>query len=850
MKKYIAILISLAAIISCTSSVTYDLKCEGLTEPIGIDSALPHFSWKIVNGSVTAQTAYQIQVASSKDLLRKGKADNWDSGKVDASDQVMVAYAGNPLVSRQLCWWRVRIWGADGKASAWSVPQRFAVGIIGPDTIKAEFIGMPSQDGTAPILRRTINLKSRARTAFFHVNSLGYHELWINGRKVGDAVLSPAVSQMDKRSLIMTYDVAPYLRRGDNDIVLWIGQGWYKHGSFGLDPDGPLVRAELDVPGKEGWDCVVSTDTEWKAAKSGYRDIRPKQAGLYGEVIDAREVPASLGRKDLDGMEWTAVTAKAIDIAATHQMCEPCVVQETICGLSVRKDGNSWIVDLGRVANGLLEAAISAPEGTTVKVAVLDEDFSEAKWNYHFGEYEFITSGAPDGDRFEGKFNSGIFRYVRFEGLEEAPDPAKVKVHRIRTDYAEASSFECSDPDIQAIHDMIRYTMQNLAFHGYMVDCANIERLGYGGDGNASTLSLQTMFDVAPLYVNWLQAWNDAIHEDGGLPHTAPEPWSAGGGPYWCTFIVQAPWRTWMSFGDSRMMERCYKNIQLWLEYVALYTGKDGLLHKWPNTDYRNWYLGDWLAPKGVDVINEESVDLVNNCALCQVYQELISIAELLGKPQDSRMYEDRLRDTRNLIHNIFYHSGNCTYGTGTQLDMAYPLLVGAVPEELRAAVTEALVKRTETEYNGHLAVGLVGVPVLTEWATLDHQADFMYKMLKKRDYPGYLYMIDNGATGTWEDWGPDARSHFHNCYNGIGSWFYQALGGIIPIEPGYRKVLVDPQMPAGMDWVKVTKETPYGPLTVKWDNSHGQADITVEAPVGITVVRPDQAGFVFKEED
>ena len=850
MKRITALSFALAAILcSCSKQAgfsVFDLTCESLDNPVAIDSATPHFSWKIQSDEPMAQTAREIQVASSRKLLKKGSADLWDIGKVTTDGQIMVPYAGSPLKSRQLCWWRVRVWDDKGNVSDWSEPQRFAVGIINDDIIDGSFIGMASENGAAPLLRQTFSVKKAGRTAFLHVNSLGYHEAFINGEPVSDAVLSPAVSQMDKRTLINTYDVTDMLHDGENEIVLWTAQGWYKPGAFGLKSGGPFVRAELDVFNPEGWERIIGTDSDWQAAESGYSDFNPFRRNIFGEVIDARSVPASLRKEDLDKLEWKNVTVKDLNIIATPQMCEPCREQETICGQSVVQDGEGiWIVDLGRVGNGLFEATVSAPAGTTVKVSVFDEDLSSKhvgegiqNWYPDFGSYELITSGAPEGDSFVGKFNTNIYRFVRFEGLEKAPDPASVKVHRVRTDYSEAASFECSDPDIQAIHDMIRYTMQNLAFAGDMVDCANLERLGYGGDGNASSLSLQTMFNVAPLYVNWLTAWNDAIQPDGGLPHTAPEPWSAGGGPYWCSFIVQAPWRAYMSYGDTRMIERSYDNMKLWLKYIDNYTDADNILRRWPDTDYRGWYLGDWLAPKGTDVTNPESIDLVSNCVIAQVYKELVQIALLLGNKSESEQYEKLLKAKQQTIYEKFYHPATGTFGSGCQLDMAYPLLVGAVPAELRQAVTDKLFERTMTVENGHLGVGLVGVPVLTEWATLNHQADFIYNMLKKRDYPGYLYMIDNGATGTWEDW-DNARSHFHNCYNGIGSWFYQALGGIIPLEPGYRKVLIDPQMPKGLNWVNVTKDTPYGTIKVKWDNSNGQADVQIEAPVGVEVVRP-----------
>jgi alpha-L-rhamnosidase len=136
-----------------------------------------------------------------------------------------------------------------------------------------------------------------------------------------------------------------------------------------------------------------------------------------------------------------------------------------------------------------------------------------------------------------------------------------------------------------------------------------------------------------------------------------------------------------------------------------------------------------------------------------------------------------------------------------------------------------------------------VGVPVLTQWATENEEAEFMYSMLKKRECPGYLYMIDNGAYTTWEYWN-GIKSQIHNCYNGIGSWFYQALAGICPDEkqPGYRHTYIKPQPVSGIDWVKAAKNTPYGKLAVEWKKEDGKFIITINIPVGstATICLPD----------
>jgi alpha-L-rhamnosidase len=144
----------------------------------------------------------------------------------------------------------------------------------------------------------------------------------------------------------------------------------------------------------------------------------------------------------------------------------------------------------------------------------------------------------------------------------------------------------------------------------------------------------------------------------------------------------------------------------------------------------------------------------------------------------------------------------------------------------------------------------LVGVPILTEWAIQNKAVDFFYTMLKKRDYPGYLNMIDNGATTTWEYWSGE-RSRIHNCYNGVGTWFYQAVGGVRPDEnnQGYKHVFIEPQIPDGVTWAKTTKETPCGTIAVDWQlESSGKLSLNVSLPVGITatVIPPEKAKSCF----
>ena len=833
----------LAVLGGCSSRpslVIKDLQCEKLVNPLAIDQTKPYLSWQLeANDNGLCQSAYQILAATDERLLTEEKADLWNSGKVERSESAWILYQGNELSSKSLVYWKVRVWDGEDKVSDWSETACFGVGLLNPLDWKAAYIGRDTLSGKpqSPLFWKQFQWDQKGTKAFLHVNSLGYHEVYLNGKKVGDAVLTPAVSQFDKRSLSVTYDVTDLLVKGNNDLVLWLGKGWYQDGLPGVVKGGPFIRAQLEEYEKgEGRTCLV-TDSTWKTRESGYASTGtwlPWQFG--GEEISADRLLPALDRKTLNSVDWN--TAVLVDIPlhkVSPQMTELNSIRGQLHPLSCKASGDSaWIYDLGTNLTGWTKIQFPPLEkGQKIRISYCDFLDDKGEFRDHLYEDYYIASGADSAEVFSNKFNYHAYRYLKLTNLKEAPALSAITASLVHTDYSGESFFTCSDKDLNAIHDMIQYTLRCLTLGGYMVDCPQIERLGYGGDGNASTPTVQTMFNLAPLYMNWMQAWSDCMREDGSMPHTAPNPYAAGGGPFWCGFIITASWQTYLNYGDRRLLDRYYPYMQQWLEYVAHYT-VDGLLKKWPDTSYRNWYLGDWATPVGIDQTNPLSVDLVDNCYIAVCYQTMSKIAALLKQTDDSLVYKEKYDALTKRIQETFYDAKGNTYASGTQIDLVYPMLAGVTPDNLKETILKTLYEVTANRFQGHLATGLVGIPVLTEWAIKDGQAEWMYRMLKKRDYPGYLYMLDQGATTTWEHWNGE-RSHIHNCYNGIGAWFYQALAGIMPDEsnPGYKHIWIKPQVVNDISWVQASKDTPYGLLKVRWEKKDTSFVLDVQIPVG-----------------
>ena len=633
--------------------------------------------------------------------------------------------------------------------------------------------------------------------------------------------MQPAVSQLDKRALEVTYDITNLIHEGDNELMLWLGQGWGR--IYGTPA---AARATVEKTVSDG-ECgliyeILKTDSTWEASPSPYSytgSWQPMQFGgeRYDSRVKERWRPASV------------YDAKDITVSRQEFVCNRIVDALDPVEQTTLPDG-STLIDFGRVMTGLFYAVYGLMDsGQAVTMEYLDH--LEAK--PPFTETDVFVSDRAPYNIFRNRFQMHSFRYVRVKGAGVGHARA-LQISAVNP-YGGAT-FECSDQRLNAIHDMVKYTLSCLTFSGYMVDCPHIERMGYGGDGNSSTNTLQILWDVRSTYANWMQAWHDAMDSTGDLPYVAPA-FRTGGGPYWQGFVVKSPWRTYLNYGDRSLIYRHYDDMKRWLEYIERHS-EDYILQPWPDNKRHSWFLGDWAVPEGVDK-GGESVLHASSCFISDCLSDMEQMARMTGHPDDARHYAEWRRNLNTAIHRHFYHPESHTYANGTPLDQCYALLIGIPPDSATAAaVKEQLLKDCHGKYRDHIAAGLMGVPIFTEWCIKERQTDLMATILRQEDYPSYLNMINQGATTTWESWdcdrpGKEDRSRVHNCYNGIGIWFYQALAGIRPDEqqPGYKHFFIDPQPCEGIEWVRCTKPTPYGTIRVEL----GNGQLKIEIPESTT---------------
>jgi alpha-L-rhamnosidase len=860
--KRIIITSSLLLLLSCLASAAGSLsvtalRCEHLINPLGIDVDAPRLSWTLTdNASVGGQrqAAWHVLVASSPEKLAEGKADVWDSGIVQSQESHLVPYAGKMLSSGSDYYWKVRVYDNRKNVSEWSAVARFSTGLRSRSEWKGEWIKHPTASSEKHIwFRRHLNVSGSPSTTFAYVASLGYHELYVNGKKVDERVLAPNISRLDRRATYVTYDIAPMLNAGDNVIAVWYAAGWTRNKAFApLVGQGLLVQINGNAAGAP---FSLSSDNTWKTAEScsgntGTYTFGDK-GGMGGEYVDGRSPGiARWCSPGFDDSEWTfaQVTkpqAGNVDtLLLSAQMADPSRIVETLPAVRITDSiPGEWRVDMGKSFTGFVEASFDGLHaGDTVTIQVSN------RWstNIEFEQRQYYIARGEKGETFINRFNYVAGRYITITGLSRAPHLADIRAHAVSSAGRRTGYFSSSNRLFNQIYEADRRTYEMCHTEGVIVDCPNRERLGYGMEGAYMTtwgLGLPC-FASAPYYVRNIRDWSDVQREDGRMNYVAPhinDMWGnsmAGAAP------LNIAYELYYSSGDIRPLETALETGRRWIDFLIRHTDGDGLLKDY---DTRNgFFLGEWLFPKHVQEFNEEAnAVFFNNCAFVMTLDLYIRLSDIVGKSAALQPYRDRLASLRKAIHAKYYNREVNSYLSGDQVRSAFALFAGIVPDELK----EAVLKRLTDDMTGEHPYFNIGSFTRYQYYHVlfahPHFTDIIHDILSKRTWPGYGYFISKGEA-TWpETWEIDedkSSAKIHTGNTGISAWFIKSLAGIepsyeSPSTAGYRSVIIRPHLPAKLDNVRAGVETPYGLVESAWRKDGKQVSFDISIPVNTSAV-------------
>ena len=841
------------------------LRCEYRQDPLGIDETKPRLSWRLESSDPAArrqrQTAYQVVVASGRKALDKDQGDLWDSGKVVSGQAVRIEYAGKPLASRMECHWKVRAWDENGKPSAWSAPALWTMGLLRPEDWTAKWIledeAPPDREPIAPLFRKTFDLPSAPVRATVYVSSLGYHELYLNGQKVGPAVLAPQVSLMDRYVFYTTQDVSRLVQEGRNCIGLWLGDGFVSRFFPRSRPQG-IVQLEIEC--RDGSRVTVTTDETWKTHPSHIRRFGAFHYDDYGgERFDCgRELP-DWNQPALNDADWKPVRVRttgtptlreAVDMdvpdrltvrtpAGTPvlraQTIPPNVVLQELSPKEIKAEANqTYTVDLGQMVTGWLAFSGQGKPGQAVTL------YYRQALEGGMVSKDVIIPDSEGRVRSCNKFNYHTFRYVRVEGLAKAPQAGQIKALRIGPGLSPTFSFTCSGDLANRIHQASMNTLLANSIGGYISDCPERERAAYAGYCLAYAPFLMQHFAEGIVFLEkTIRDAVDAQRQDGLSATCSPVgpggpagKWThqAGGGPV----FAQAPWQIYLYTGDTRAMAMARAAAEKYLAALPRYFNDKAAL-----VGVGQWdYLADWYAVIDGEGFNPLGKVIQANSMYILALERLSKSLEVLGEREAAARYGALADERRRLFHAHYYKTADANYGLDHMTYLAEPLLAEVPPEDEAEAVFRALEHNIRVVAKGHPTSGDGGTHNLLRYLLARQRPDLVYLMVNQTDRPSWGAMVNSGDASIWEHWFKEAV--YSRCHTGVGSigeWFLNGLAGIQydPAQPGFQRAVLRPFIPPDMEHLAASSDSVHGKISVRWRKKDGVLSLEVSIPPNTT---------------
>jgi len=839
--KLISVAFALFAAITASAKqapekiTAFDLKANYETAPLGID-IVPQFSWKIEsNRNNCLQSAYQVIVASSPQILEEGKGDIWDSGKVKSDASVGIV-PDMKLTSRVTYFWKVRVWNQNDLASDWSDPTHFEAGLVEQSDWYGGWIGyVPGMPGRVQYFKSTINVTKPIARARAYIAGIGFSELIINKQKVGDHVLDPAQSTYSKRIYYVTHDITKDLKQGLNALIIPVAQGWM---------GSPRLRAQVEVMYEDlTWD-VLATDN-FRNVVTGptvYSTV------FDGEMYDANQdeeriwapLPGALMNKYWAWAHNTddptgKMMSQTVDPIKITDVLAPKLIGEPAPGV--------YVFDAGRNLAGWVAFKAHGNKGQKMTIK-----FAETLYDNGFINQEnlrnakvtdtYIFKGDPQ-ESWEPSFTYHGFRYFQVEGLDYKPADSDFSVKVVRSSLASVGSFKSSNPLLNEINKMIVNTEAN-NLHSVPTDCPQRdERMGWLNDMTVRIETAMYNFDFSRFYPKFIEDVTDTQDNQGRITCVAPFRFGMRpADPVSASYIIMAQ-KCYEFYGDTRIIKRNFDGMKGWVDYLRSRT-KDGIV------DYS--YYGDWCPPKkfsqgGNSTLSADTPGILMSTGYLYFCEKtLAEMAEVIGKSEVAAQYKAYAEQTAKAFNDKWYNEAAGGYTAVDALSKqganSFALWLGLVAPENVAKVAATIAADVRAN-DYHLATGNLCTKYLLEALTENGYVYEAYRIASQETYPSWGYMLASGATALWERWenltGDEMNSHNHPMMGSAGSWFKKYLVGIRPefAHPAFSHFTIKPYVPAGLESVEGTLDTVKGEIACSWKVKGNTLTMKVTIPAG-----------------
>ncbi len=855
-----------AAVLLVSSTSTAQVSIEKMwvdnrVNPMGITQEQPKFSWSLSSDQRNSfQSAYEIQVAGSPKQFNRSAL--WQSGRINSDQSLHISYGGQPLKSGVKYYWRVRVWGQENKASEWSAPAFWQMGLIQPEKeFQAKWIIPGFEEDTdtrpSPIFRKEFELSGKKVTqATAYITAHGIYEAHLNGNRIGDAYLTPGWTSYNKRLQYQTYDITELLNKEKNALSVSLGSGWYRgylawrdaKNHYGEDI---ALLLQVDITFSDGSTQSIQTDKSWK---TGLGPVIFSE--IYdGETYDSRKEQA-FSQTGFNDKNWP--NAKEADFSKSVVVTtinEPIRRQEVFRAKSIfTTPKGELIADFGQNLVGFVQLKASGSAGTKIEIyhaEVLDKNGNFYIDNLREAKQKttYILNGQGK-QTLEPHFTFQGFRYAKvvgYPGTLKAEDIQAVVLH---SDVEQSGHFSTSDALLNQLQHNIQWSQKG-NFLDVPTDCPQRdERMGWTGDAQAFFRTAAFNSNVNNFFVKWLKDLAADQYENGSVPFVIPNILdydngsilrdNSAGSAGWADAATIIPWERYLIYGDEDILREQYPSMKAWVEYM--YDQSENYV--W-NTGF---HFGDWLfySPDD-DRMGKAAVTdkyYITQCFFAYSTQLLIEAAKVLGYEQDVQLYNERLVKIKDAFLNE-YVSPAGRIGPNTQTAYVLALQFNLLPEHLRQQAADRLVKNV-IDYEYHLSTGFLGTPYLCHVLSRYGHDSIAFKLLNQTTFPSWLYPVTMGATTIWERWDgikpdssfqtPAMNSFNHYAYGAIGDWMYRNIAGINLVKPAYKEFYIKPKT-EGLSYAEGTLNTYYGLIKSSWKKENGQFKLEVRIPVNTTAI-------------
>ncbi len=845
------------------------LRCEYVENPIGVQTEKPLLSFqgsRDLPGGM--QSAYRIVAASGREKLISGEYDLWDSGIVKSERNVGIEYGGKPLGSGERAWWRVQILGSEHEESEMSEPAFFEMGLLSKKDWKGRWMSfLGGMIGNGLIFRRSFELSEKPVRARAYIAFAGYGELYLNGEKVGDKVLSPGATDLSRTVLYSAYDVTDRLEKGLNVIGMILGTGWAGHPKV-------LLQMNIDLPNGETKEIVTDYGVGWMIAKGPI---------LYNSIYDGEDYDARLEKDGWCTKEYERqaelehqrpggwILPTVVEDPGGERIGEIMEPIRVVESYSARKiadlpDGRE-LYDTGVNRAGWVRIRVRGKRGSRIRMTfseVLNEQGGDLELTYLRTarvQDSYTLRGDLSEEIWEPRFTYHGFQYFTVEKTGEV-ELLELTARAVQSDVARNARFSCPDPYLNRLA-WVMYNSEASNLHSIPTDCdQRDERHGWTNDTTARTEGTIYHAHVGAFFEKWVRDIYDTQDENGYIADTAPHRWGNRPCDPQVNSLITLPLQLYTMYGNRRVLETYYENMKRYL--AALYSESEDYL-------VSRTGFGEWACPKsecyeepfGPGATSKNvSPTLVSSSYFYLSASQIRQIAGILGKSEDIPALEKLSESIRDRFNRRFYHPETGSYDQDTESALALSLQNGLVPEENRLKTAGRLAQIVK-EKGYHFTTGNMGTKALIEMLCEYGFEDTAYELFVQRTAPSFGYMIEQGATTMWERWEADCNNNIMNSRNhpmlsSCCTWFYKYLGGIRPMPGtcGYQKLLIRPVLPEKLSAAEVTVEIPSGKVLTRWEKQNGSFRLHLElpfnAPAQIRIARKyarKNAAFLGKEQ-